>query len=350
MIRVGIIGCGRIVELGHIPAFSDLRKNYRVVALADPAPEQLELVSSVLAKAGLPQPAIYQDYRRMLEQEQLDAVDMALPHFLHHRAVLDAAEARIPIITEKPLAVSVAEAEEMISACRRNRVPLFVLHNYLWGPACAKAHELVRAGAIGKPFLMRSEGLGGGHWPGTNAYDPDWRTKADKAGGGCLIDNGYHNLYSVRALLQSDVESVFACVQTYNREINVDDTALLMLKHRNGATSSVQVSWSVSAGGQVVQEVHGTEGSISFTKSRDGTPAPIAVFSNRTGKWSFPSVAKFSPNSFTGILKQFAMRLEAWNKSGRKGDVPTNADDALRNLQIIEAAYESARTGQVVRI
>jgi predicted dehydrogenase len=182
MIRIGIIGCGRIVELGHVPAFVTLKKLFRIVSIADPSPDRVRLTSELLTKAGLPAPSEYADYKEMIRLEELDAVDMALPHFLHHEAVLTVAKAGISIITEKPLATSVAEAKAMISTCRQARLPLILLHNYLYAPGHAKALELIRAGAIGKPFLYRSEGVWGGHWPGTDSYDPDWRTKSKKAG------------------------------------------------------------------------------------------------------------------------------------------------------------------------
>lgn len=350
MLKTGIIGCGRIVELAHVPAFAELKRLFRIVALADPSRAQLKLVSGLLVKAGCPEPRLYSDYREMLKKEDLDACDLALPHFLHHRAVLDVAAAEVAVFTEKPLAVSVAQAKEMIATCRSARVPLVVFHNYLYMPQYAKAVELIKDGVIGKPFLVRSEGIWGGHWPGAKSYDPDWRTKSAKAGGGCLIDNAYHNLYLTRAFLQDDVRQVYASTATYNRLITVDDTAILIQRHKHGATSSIQVAWSVTAGGAVANEIHGTEGTISFTHQRNGKEAPIALFDNKTKKWSYPSLAGFTGNSFTALFREYGNKTPEWMANGRRGAAPTNAADALRNLQIIEAAYLSSKKGIAVNV
>jgi predicted dehydrogenase len=184
------------------------------------------------------------------------------------------------------------------------------------------------------------------------AYDPDWRTKSKKAGGGCLLDNGYHNLYLSRAFLQDDVKQVYAATETYTRRISVDDTAFVLLRHRHGGTSSIQTAWSVSAGGTPVHEIHGTEGSISFTTPKPGEAhaAPLALFSNRTGKWTFPSIAKIEPNSFAGLLREWGTNLDAWLKAGKRGTPPSNAADSLRNHQVIEAAYRSSRTLKAVDV
>lgn len=352
MIKIGIIGCGRIVEVAHAGAFAKLRKLFQVTALADPSPERLKLVSNMLKKARLPEPTVYQDYRKMLEAEKLDAVDMALPHFLHHQAVMDVVAAKVNIFTEKPLAVNTKQAEQMIAACKQARLALVIFHNYLYIPQFAKAIELVQAGAIGKPFLMRSEGVGGGHWPGTPSYDPDWRTKASLAGGGCLLDNGYHNLYLARAFMQDDVNQVYASINTYSQKINVDDTAAVMLRHKRGGTSTILVAWSIPASGVTAQEIHGTEGSISFTLAKPGAPEgdTLALHCNKTGKWTWPSFSKMEGDSFVGILREWGTKVDTWIANGRRGTAPANTPEALRNLQIIDAAYESSKTGKAVNV
>src|SRR5437016_2355828 len=83
--------------------------------------------------------------------------------------------------------------------------------------------------------------------------------------------------YSAERIIGSPIVGAFARVETYNRDYTVEDTALVLMRHKNGATTSLQVAWSVTGGGQGVNEVHGTLGSISQTKSDVG---PIAYFNN----------------------------------------------------------------------
>ena len=337
MFKLGIIGCGLIVEYAHIDALKSLADEVRVIAISDPSEERLEVISKLLDMGDA---QCYNDYQKMLEEEKLDFVDIAVPHFLHKEILIACAQAKVNIIIEKPLATTLEEADMMLEAVEQNSVNLCVLHNYRYNPPAARALELIKEGKIGKPFLIRSEGLRGSHWPGARGYDPDWRTKSSRSGGGCLLDNGYHNIYLAREMMHSPVKSVYARTGTFVQDIDVDDTAVLLLNHENGGTSSIQVSWGVKAGGVRVDEVHGDKGSISFT--REGRP--LSVFSNQTGQWEYPELTARYKNSFTGLMHDCFEAV----REGRS--VPTNGKEARRNLQIIMAAYESAGTGKVVEV
>jgi predicted dehydrogenase len=286
---------------------------------------------------GVDQAHRYADHRDMLEKEQLDFVDIAAPHYAHRQLVLDAAAAGRHILLEKPMAVSVEEADEMLEAVGRAGIVFAVIHNYWYSPASAGALRLVREGAIGTPFAVRSEGMGGGHYPGTAGYDPDWRTKSHLAGGGCLIDNGYHNTYLARHMMTSPVKRVMASMGTHLHPIDVDDTAFVLMEHENGGTSSIQVAWSVRAGGQGVNEVHGTEGSLHF--GREGKP--FGLF--RDGEWRFPDCS-LERTGFEGVFYGFAQALAG------KGEVPTTGEEARENLRVVLAAYQSAREHRVVEL
>ncbi|MBX7245506.1 MAG: Gfo/Idh/MocA family oxidoreductase [Candidatus Sumerlaeaceae bacterium] len=353
MINLGIIGCGRIVEEAHIHALIELKKLFRVVALADPSSQQLEKIAAMLEKAKLPRPALYTDYRKMLKTEKsLTTVDMALPHHLHHEGVMAAAAAGLNVFTEKPLAVNLKQADAMIAAMKRAKRSLIIFHNYLYIPAIARALELVRDGAIGKVFLIRNEGLGGGHWPGTASYDPAWRTKSAKAGGGCLLDNGYHHLYLCREFMGAKASQVYAVTRTYTRPITVDDTAVLLLSYKNGGTACVQTAWSIQGGAGYIHEIQGTGGTISFSQINPATGqmAPLALYTPKTAKWTFPSLGKRHGNPFTGFLADWGAKLDQWLAKGMKGAPPTNAPDARRNLETIEMAYKSSKAGKAIKL
>jgi len=337
MFKLGIIGCGRIVECAHLGALESLADEVRVIAISDKSKERLEVVSKLPALGNA---KCYDDYQKMLQEEKLDFVDIAVPHFLHKEILIASAQAGVNIIIEKPLATTLEEADLMLEAVGENKVNLCVLHNYRYNPHTAKALELIKEGKIGKPFLIRSEGLGGSHWSGAKGYDPDWRTKSAKSGGGCLLDNGYHNIYLAREMMQSPVKSVYARVGTFVQDINVDDTAVLLLNHESGGTSSIQVSWSVKAGGVVANEVHGDKGSISFNREN----RPLSLFSNRTGQWEYPEVEDGAKNSFAGLMH------DCFEAVGKGRPVPTDGREARRNLEIIRAAYESAETGKVIEV
>ena len=334
MLRCGIIGCGRIVQGGHVDAFKALRDRIEVVALADPAQSSLDAVGEALGVERK-----YEDYREMLAKEALDFVDIATPHFAHRDNVVDVANAGVHILSEKPMATNLEEADTMLEAVEKNGVRYCVLHNYIYGGALKRAIALVQEGAIGEVFFIRSEGLGWGHFPGVDGFDPAWRTKMARGGGGCLIDNGYHNIYSSEYLMNSPVVSVYASVGTFVQPIDVDDLAVLMLKHKNGGITSIQVSWAVKARGVGVYEIHGTKGTLTFHREDH----PLALYRNDTEKWEYPST-EVQYEGFTGIFYEFVEALE-------KGtEVPISGHKARHNLQIIMSAYQSAKTREVVAV
>jgi predicted dehydrogenase len=334
MLRCGIIGCGRIVQGGHVDAFKTLRDRIEVVALADPVQSSLDAVGEALNVERK-----YEDYREMLAKETLDFVDIASPHFAHRDNVVDAANAGVHILSEKPMAPNLEEANAMLEAVKKNDVKYCVLHNYIYGGVLKRAIELVQEGAIGEVFFIRSEGLGWGHFPGVDGFDPAWRTKMARGGGGCLIDNGYHNIYSAEYLMNSPVVSVYASVGTFVQPIDVDDLAVLMLKHKNGGTTSIQVSWAVKARGVGVYEIHGTEGSLVFNYEGH----PLGLYRNDAEEWEYPST-EVQYEGFTGIFYEFVEAL-------KKGtEMPVSGHKARHNLQIIMGAYQSAKAGEVVAV
>jgi len=335
-LRVGIIGCGRIVEEGHARAFLENSDRAQVVALADPSPERLKIVGELL---GVPQEGRFANYKDMLAQTELDFVDLALPHFLHEEVAVYAAEQGVDILSEKPLSTSLESVDRILRAVEENDVRLGVYHNYKWMPAFAKARELIEEGRIGQPFLIRFEHLGGGHYPGAQGYDPDWRTKSARAGGGCLLDNGYHFCYLAEWLMGSPVESVYGRVETFVQQQDVDDLALLLLSHANGTISSIQQSWAVKSGGERASEIYGTEGTLRLRWGNQ----PLALYENRAGRWIYPEVDT-SMHSFSSLLSEFLTAFQTG------GPLPVSGEEARHNLAIVMAGYKSQETGQVIKI
>ncbi len=334
-LKVGIIGCGRIVETSHLPALIGLSEYATVVAVADSS-EIRRSAARILT--GLPESKVYADYRDMLASERLDVVDIALPHYLHERAAVDAASAGVNIIIEKPLAPTVAEADRMIEAAERAGVQLAVVHNYLYRPPEAEALRLIQEDTIGRPFLVRLESLGAGHYLGAAGYDPDWRTRPLVAGGGALLDNGYHYFYSARHFLGRPAESVFARVATLGQPIDVDDTALVVMSHVGGAVSSIQVSWALAGGGQRVSGIHGPNGSIAF--GYEGHP--ISLFLESVGRWNHLDIRP--GDGFTSLFRAcFRSFIDGMPP-------PVGPAEARLNLALIRSAYQSQNEHRAVKV
>ena len=194
-IRLGLIGCGGIVQKSHCPPYLNIPDFVKVVALADLVPENLQGVGSVL---DVPPTQRYSDYRDMLEKAEIDAVTIATPHYLHAEHAIEAAEAGVAIISEKPMATSLEEADEILSTVQRNNVPYTVVHNFLSLLPLKEAFAQLHEGKVGKPIFSR------GQFTNLNPADisgtTNWRA-SKAAGGGCLIDTAYHEIYTVEALM-----------------------------------------------------------------------------------------------------------------------------------------------------
>jgi predicted dehydrogenase len=223
----------------------------------------------------------------------------------------------------------------VVRVLRRQRTFFGIVHNYWRSAHMLTIVDAVRAGKIGEPFLFRTEGLGGSYWPGAKTFRSSWRSEAKIGGRGCLLDNGYHQIYSAERVVGSPIVSAFARIETYNRDYSVEDTALVLLRHKNGATTSLQVGWSVSAGGQRVGELHGTLGSISHTRSEVG---PLAYYNNKAAKWVKLKEAKLKLSPYGAIYTDFIKAFQ----SG-KPYVDSYAA-AWNNMAILEAAYRSAKS------
>ncbi|HEY3378823.1 MAG TPA: Gfo/Idh/MocA family oxidoreductase [Armatimonadota bacterium] len=334
MLRIALIGAGKTVTVGHAPALQALHDRFQVVGIADRSPEALEAAGILL---GVAPEHRYHDYRDLLTRETIDVVSIALPHAFHHEVTLAALQAGVHVLTERPLALSMRDAEEIIRLAEIQGKLVTVLHYYLYYPPFREAIRQVAAGAIGEPFLVRCEGVTGGSGPGTATYHPAWHGNQEIAGGGVWIDSGYHNAYLCVSLQGAAVATVSAQIGTFATELSVDDTAVALLTHRNGSISNVQVAWSVPSGGQRVFEVYGTEGTLTL----DHEGYPLGIFSNATRSWQHPEINLAHAQSFIDFYQALyeCLRFGA--------PPPVSHRDALHTLNIVTAGYRASEEGRV---
>ena len=338
MLKAGIIGCGGITERRHGPMLASLSDRVTVTALADLAQERLELMGG---KLGVTAEHLYTDWEQMLAKEELDLVHICTPHHLHEPQAVAAMESGAHVFLEKPIATRLEEVDRMIAASERTGRKMTVGHNQLFSAAHRAAMDQIQAGAIGSVFLVRTEGLGGSHVVG-RGVSQGWRTQATAGGGGPLIDNGYHQVYTALNYVGSPAVRVYARIGRYVQDIEVEDTALVLIEHANGATTSLQVGWSALAGGTSVNEIIGTEGQIRF----GGGEAPVSVWRKETGEWTHPPVDTEGPDEL-GLPVAVRRFVEAIENDEQ---VPVTAAEGRHVLAIVLGAYESGQSGEVVEV
>lgn len=206
-IRVAIVGCGRISDL-HALGYRGLEEA-RIVAVCDTNRRRAQAQARAWGVER-----VYTDYRQVLEDPQIDLVELLVPHDLHASMTIDACRAGKHVSVQKPMALSVAEADEMIAAARSAGVVLRVYENFVFYPPHVRAKELIASSAIGEPQMIRihvSTGKSKTGWKvPLSAWA--WRFDRERCGGGPLVfDHGYH-LFSLAYHLMGPVERVSAWI------------------------------------------------------------------------------------------------------------------------------------------
>lgn len=339
MLRAGIIGCGAIAERRHGPMLLRFRERVQIAALADISEERTALLGQQL---GVPKEHQYRDYQQMLAREALDLVHICTPHNLHEANAVAAVQAGAHVLLEKPMATRLDEVDRMNAAARQYGRKLTISHNQLFAAASQVVKQQIGAGAIGKVFLVRDEGFGGYSTVG-RGVDRDWRSTATAGGGGPLIDSGYHQVYRAVDWAGAKAKRVFARIGTYVAQVPVEDMAILLIEHENGATSSIQIGWCAPGRAVGMHEVMGTMGQMRIGLGRDQS---VEIWQQAQPDWRTLTVPPEGPDElgFSVIVDRFLRAIET------DGPVPVTGEESRHILSIVLSAYESGRTGQPVDV
>ena len=345
LIRLGLIGCGGIVQKTHARAYHTFTETVKISAVADVVAENLQKVGE---EFDVPKKHRYSDYRDMLEKAEIDAVTIATPHSLHAEQVAESAKAGVAVISEKPMATSIEEADQIIEVVKHNGVPYSVVHNYLFTAGMQAA--IAQLPEIGNTYYGRSTGMGL-RSTDFNANHPNpafaWRASKSK-GGGCISDTSYHEIYSVCTLIQSPVRYVEARVRTMVLDIDVDDFAMLLCEHENGAVTTVSGAWSVPATDFGWCEVHAENGSLRV-KHRYNVKDALQKYS-RTEGWKQIELTDLDEEGLKDSSGHAAYFTATFNALVEKKPLPINADKAYHNLAIIDAARRATKERRAIEI
>jgi predicted dehydrogenase len=329
-IRVAFIGSGGISN-AHGQAFLKHPEMLKCVALCDVSQENIAKRTEQLAPTGA-KPRAFNDWKVMLKEMagEIDAVDICLPHHLHCAAILDACEAKKHILCEKPMCMSLAEADKIAGAVSKSGVTYMSAHNQLFMPAVAEAKKMLDAGTIGKVRWLRSQDCFRAGGEGGDPFRGSWRASLSTQGGGELIDTGYHPSYRLLHLAGSPAVSVQAQMGRYVQNIEGEDTASVTIRFANGAIGEIFTSWAF-ANPYGSHQIHliGEKGQI---------------FGSENTLYHLPNGAKelqkreYEPvNTFTAELLHFAECIS-------QGKRPVHSvEEGRAVLELILRATESAR-------
>jgi myo-inositol 2-dehydrogenase / D-chiro-inositol 1-dehydrogenase len=339
---VGVIGCGAIARLAHLPVLASLG-DARVVAVADADPGRL-----AAARAQAPGAQGFASPEELLARSDAAAVVIAVPTS-HHAACATAAFASgRHVYLEKPLATSVAEARGVVGAWRQAGTVGAIGFNYRQNPLYAAAAAQVRAGAIGEPIAIRAAFS-------TTATHADgaWRTQR-ATGGGVLLDLASHHVDLVRHVTGREVERVSAEVRSHRTE---HDTAALLLALTGGLTAQLLVSLASVEEDRF--EVYGTAGKLVVDRYRAldvGIEPVSAVRSPADRLQRLARRVRAMPYALTklrsvGHEPSFRLAMKAFVAAARDGRAMSpDLSDGLASVAVIEAAERSAAEGRPIAV
>jgi predicted dehydrogenase len=298
-----------------------------------------EQAAEALAReAGCRSSARWQD----VIEDRVDAVLVCTPPHLHAPIGIAAAEAGKHVLCEKPLARTLAEAEAMVGATKAAGVKLKCGLNHRHHPGIRQAHRWLSQGRIGEiDFIRCRYGIGG-----RVGYEREWRGRADIAGGGQLMDQGTHAVDLSRWFL-GEFSEVFAFLSTRFWAISpLEDNAFALLRTASGQVASLHASWTQWKN-LFSFEVYGHDGYIQV----EGLGGSYGIERAILGLRDFSAPFREEISEFRGEDTSWH---EEWREFvaaiGEKRDPLGSGQDGLAALRLVDALYESARTGRVVRL
>ncbi|NLU24538.1 MAG: Gfo/Idh/MocA family oxidoreductase [Clostridiales bacterium] len=338
------IGCGRI-STNHIKAA--VANKLDIVAVCDVKPEAME---NVLAKHGLEKDASihrYADYKKMIETESPVLVGISTESGIHAEIALFCIEHGVNVVIEKPMAMSMTDADKIVAAAEKNHVKVCACHQNRFNPAVQATRKALEEGRFGK----MSHGSIHVRWNRDHGYydQAPWRgTWAQD--GGCMMNQCIHGVDLLRWMMGDEVESVYAqTAQQFHHYLQCEDIGMAVVKFKNGAIGTIEGTTNVYP--KNLEET-------LYLFGQNGTVKIGGTSTNNIDVWQFAD-ERPEDSKLTGLQ-------EATSNVYGNGHTSVYADmiDAIthdrapyidakagrRALEMILAMYQSAATGEVVKL
>lgn len=337
-IGVAIAGCGQIARTRHAPEYA-ANPAAHLVGVYDFNPER---AAELAARYGC---KVYETFEALLADGTVQAVSICTPNFLHSLHTVQALRAGKDVLCEKPMALTVSEAEEMRAVERETGRMLMLGHNQRLVRTHIRAKELLESGAIGEILSVQTNFKHSGPESWSVEKDKTWFFARDKASFGVLGDLGSHKIDLVRFLLGDEICRVFASLSTLDKrdaegnKIDLDDNATCLFETCRGIPGVLQVSWTNYGIEDNSTVIYGTKGTMKIFASelddivvelRDGTSARHHVSPMSTNDNQLSS----------GVIDAFVAALQ------EGACPPVTGLDGRNTLAAMEAAKRSSQTGK----
>ncbi|MBU0951330.1 MAG: Gfo/Idh/MocA family oxidoreductase [Elusimicrobia bacterium] len=343
-IKWGVIGAGGIADRRTIPEGIAKAPNAKLVAVMD--------IDAVKAKAVAEKYKVkyYTDEKDLLSDNEVEAVYIATPTYLHCSQASLAAEKGKHILCEKPMAITLGEARQIIDVCKKNKVNFSLGYMMRFHAHHQKIKELIKQGLLGQLVMARAQ-LSCWYPPIEGA----WRQDPELGGGGALIDMGSHCIDLLEMFI-GRVKEVSCFVGNLTHKYPVEDTANVLLKFENGAQGAVDNCFNIpDASAKNILEIYGTKGSILAKGTIGQMPGGEAmVYLEGDGKkYNAQQQRVIADGEKIEVepVNMYKAEIEHFSDCIENNKAPAiTPEEWLHNLEICLAAYESAKTGKAVKI
>jgi predicted dehydrogenase len=379
-VRVGLIGYNMMGKAhSHAyrdaPFYFDTKVTPKLQAIAGRNEEKVKVAADKMGWSSYET-----DWRRLIEREDIDLIDISTPNNTHAEIAIAAAEAGKHVLCEKPLALSLEESRRMLEAVNKNGVVNMICHNYRFAPAVQYARQLIKSGRLGKIYHIRATFLQ--DW----LMDPNipltWRLKKEVSGSGTLGDLGAHIIDLARFLV-GEFSEVVGMMDTFVKkrplgsmtsnlrpeltgegfgEVTVDDATAFLARFENGVMGTFESS-RFSRGNRAGNrfEINGEKGSVRWDMENMNN-LEVYLADDKPGLQGFRTInCTEEEHPFAGVYWPAAHIIgyehtfvnlisELLNGIGEGKSPQPNFEDGVRNQAVLEAVEESVQTGKWAKV
>ena len=352
--NISIAGCSKVAHL-HAKAIRNI-PNARLAGVWSRTSKKAADFASLYKTQA------FSDISKMVTDTKSDLVIVCTAHPYHKQPAMDSAIAGANVLVEKPLASDLQDCDDIIKCCKDNHVRLGVVSQRRWYEPVKRVKRAIDNGKVGKPVLATVTMLG---WRDKAYYDSDaWRGSWKTEGGGVLVNQSPHQL-DILLWFMGEIDEVYGIWKNLNHPyIEVDDTAMAIVKFKSGAIGNILVSNSQKPGLYGKVQVHGengssvgvqTDGGAMFIAGRSGVAEPpvndlwtIPGEENLLKQWISEDIETF--NNCDTTVRYMQYQIEDFLFSIGNGMEPAvTGEDGRRTVELFTAIYRSTRDNMPVK-
>lgn len=339
-VNIGIIGCGKIVQVRHAPEALH-NPNVKIAGFCDFNRARAEETAKTFG--GI----VYHDWLEMLDDATIDAIVVCSSNDTHAKIAINALKKGKHVLCEKPIAITAEDARNMTLVSEQSGKILMAAQNQRFETAHIKAKSILATNELGKPIRFETTFIHGG--PEGWSIDGDktlWFFQKEKSKFGAMGDLGVHKLDLIRYLFDEPFSSITAYVATLDKKqldgtpIEVDDSAISIIKMKSGLCGTMNVGWTYYGGkgrSDNSTVIYCEKGIIEVYRDNK-YPLVIRYSDNEICKYSFPETAN------SGIMDSFVSAVINDSRS------PIPPRQSCEVLTAIEACFHSSRTGKLINL